>query len=147
MSWLARRAGNDFSRRQLLEPIRERRGSNKNPSPPSESPRSGKLARRYLQRQQLLDLGAAALAYLTELTHRQPQIWIHDVERLQEQLQTHTSKPFVTDRLCVEGKHQFGRGAQYAINSAWEECVPMRMRMNSSRSRFPAIASISSSVS
>src|SRR5438874_1983366 len=68
VSWLARRAGNDFSRRQLLEPIRERRGSNKNPSPPSESPRSGKLARRYLQRQQLLDLGAAALAYLTELT-------------------------------------------------------------------------------
>ena len=39
--------------------------------------------------QHLLDLGAAALAYLTELTHRRPQIWIHDVERLQEQLQTH----------------------------------------------------------
>ena len=33
---------------------------------------SGKRARRYLQRQHLLDLGAAALAYLTELTHRPP---------------------------------------------------------------------------
>ena len=43
---------------------------------------SGKRARRYLQRQHLLDLGAAALAYLTELTHRRPQIWIADVERL-----------------------------------------------------------------
>jgi len=50
---------------------------------------SGKRARRYLQRQHLLDLGAAALAYLTELTHRRPQIWIHDVERLHDLLQTH----------------------------------------------------------
>ena len=50
---------------------------------------SGKRARRYLQRQHLLDLGSAALAYLTELTHRRPQIWIHDIERLHELLQTH----------------------------------------------------------
>jgi transposase len=50
---------------------------------------SGKRARRYLQRQPLLDLGAAALAYLTELTHRRPALWIHDVERLHELLQTH----------------------------------------------------------
>ena len=50
---------------------------------------SGKRARRYLQRQHLLDLGAAALAYLTELTHRRPQVWIHDVERLHALLQTH----------------------------------------------------------
>ena len=27
---------------------------------------------------------AAALAYLTELTHRRPQLWIHDVEQLHE---------------------------------------------------------------
>jgi transposase len=50
---------------------------------------SGKRARRYLQRQHLLDLGSAALAYLTELTHRRPQLWIHDVERLHDLLQTH----------------------------------------------------------
>ena len=50
---------------------------------------SGKRARRYLQRQHLLDLGSAALAYLTELTHRRPQIWIADVERLHGLLQTH----------------------------------------------------------
>ena len=50
---------------------------------------SGKRARRYLQRQDLLDLGSAALAYLTELTHRRPHVWIHDVERLHALLQTH----------------------------------------------------------
>ena len=50
---------------------------------------SGKRARRYLQRQHLLDLGAAALAYLTELTHRRPRGWIHEVEQLHALLQTH----------------------------------------------------------
>jgi transposase len=50
---------------------------------------SGKRARRYLQRQHLLDLGAAALAYLTELTHRRPRTWIGEVERLHALLQTH----------------------------------------------------------
>lgn len=50
---------------------------------------SGKRARRYLQRQHLLDLGPAALAYLTELTHRRPHTWVHDVERLHELLQTY----------------------------------------------------------
>jgi transposase len=50
---------------------------------------SGKRARRYLQRQHLIDLGAAALAYLTELTHRRPRTWIHEVERLHELLQAH----------------------------------------------------------
>jgi transposase len=50
---------------------------------------SGKRARRYLQRQHLLDLGPMALAYLTELTHRRSRTWIHDVERLHALLQTH----------------------------------------------------------
>jgi len=50
---------------------------------------SGKRARRYLQRQHLLDVGAAALAYLTELTHRRPKTWVPDVERLHTLLQTH----------------------------------------------------------
>jgi hypothetical protein len=49
---------------------------------------SGKRARRYLQRQHLIDLGPSALAYLTELTHRRPHTWIQDVERLHDLLQT-----------------------------------------------------------
>jgi transposase len=50
---------------------------------------SGKRARRYLQRQHLLELGTPALVYLTELTHRRPRTWIHEVERLHTLLQTH----------------------------------------------------------
>jgi len=50
---------------------------------------SGKRARRYLQRQHLIDLGATALAYLTELTYRRPRTWIPEVERLHALLQTH----------------------------------------------------------
>lgn len=50
---------------------------------------SGKRGKRYLERQHLLELGPAAHAYLTELTHRRPRIWVRDVERLQALLQTH----------------------------------------------------------
>ena len=50
---------------------------------------SGKRARRYLQRQHLLELGPTALAFLTELVHRRPRTWIYDVERLHALLQTH----------------------------------------------------------
>ena len=50
---------------------------------------SGKRAKRYLQREHLLALGASALDYLTELTHRRPRIWIRDVDRLHELLATY----------------------------------------------------------
>ena len=50
---------------------------------------SGKRAKRYLQREHLLALGAAALEYLTELTHRRPRIWIRDVDRLHALLDTY----------------------------------------------------------
>jgi transposase len=46
-------------------------------------------ARRDLQRQQLLALGAEALASLTELTHRRTRTWIQDVEQRHERLQSH----------------------------------------------------------
>jgi transposase len=49
---------------------------------------SGKRARRYLQRQHLIDLGPMALAYLTELTHRRPRQWIADIEQLHQLLGT-----------------------------------------------------------
>jgi transposase len=50
---------------------------------------SGKRAKRYLQREHLLALGASALEYLTELTHRRPQIWLRDVDRLHALLATY----------------------------------------------------------
>ncbi len=48
---------------------------------------SGKRGKRYLKRQQLLELGEPALAYLTELTHRRPRRWGHDVDQLHALLQ------------------------------------------------------------
>ena len=50
---------------------------------------SGKRAKRYMQREHLLDLGPAALEYLTELTHRRPRVWIRDVDRLHALLEEH----------------------------------------------------------
>jgi hypothetical protein len=48
---------------------------------------SGKRGKRYLKRQHLLELGEPALAYLTELIHRRPRRWVHDVDRLHALLQ------------------------------------------------------------
>jgi len=50
---------------------------------------SGKRAKRYMQREHLLELGHAALEYLTELTHRRPRVWIRDVDRLHALLEEH----------------------------------------------------------
>jgi len=48
---------------------------------------SGKRGKRYLKRQQLLELGEAAMAFLTEIVHRSPQSWIVEVDQLHEMLQ------------------------------------------------------------
>jgi transposase len=50
---------------------------------------SGKRAKRYLEREHLLELGRPALDYLTELTHRRPRLWLRDVHQLHELLQNH----------------------------------------------------------
>ena len=48
---------------------------------------SGTRGQRYLKRQHLLDLGSAALAYLTEVIHRRPRGWLGEVDRLHALLQ------------------------------------------------------------
>jgi hypothetical protein len=50
---------------------------------------SGQRAKRYLKREQLLELGPAALEYLTEIVHRRPRAWIQEVEALHALLQQH----------------------------------------------------------
>jgi hypothetical protein len=50
---------------------------------------SGKRAKRYMQREHLLGIGRVALEYLTELTHKRPQVWVRDVDRLHDLLQQH----------------------------------------------------------
>jgi hypothetical protein len=72
---------------------------------------SGKRARRYLQRQHLIDLGAAALAYLTELTHRRPRTWIPEIERLHVLLQTHGDAALRA--ACERGLADQAIGAEY----------------------------------
>ena len=49
---------------------------------------SGKRGKRYLKRQQLLELGEPALLYLTEIVHRRPREWFVDVDRLHQLLQS-----------------------------------------------------------
>jgi transposase len=48
---------------------------------------SGKRGQRYLKRQHLFETGAAAVAFLTELVHRQPRSWIGEVDQLHALLQ------------------------------------------------------------
>ena len=48
---------------------------------------TGRRARMYLKREQLLELGPAAQSILTELVHQRPRHWPDDVERLHELLQ------------------------------------------------------------
>ena len=52
---------------------------------------SGQRAKRYLQREHLVALGAPALTYLTELVHRRPRLWLRDVDRLHDLLERHGS--------------------------------------------------------
>ena len=70
---------------------------------------SGKRGKRYLKRQQLLELGEAALLYLTEIVHRRPREWFQDVDRLHQLLQSHG--PEVLRRAIEEGVKQQIYGA------------------------------------
>ncbi len=62
---------------------------------------SGKRGKRYLKRQQLLELGEPAFLYLTEIVHRRPRQWFHDIDRLHDILQSHGQE--VLRRAMEEG--------------------------------------------
>ena len=72
---------------------------------------SGKRGKRYLKRQQLLDLGEPAFRYLTEIVHRRPRQWFHDVDRLHALLQSHG--PEVLCRAMEAGLKEQVFGAVY----------------------------------
>lgn len=57
---------------------------------------SGKRAKRYYKREQILQLGPVALAYFTEIVHRRPKTWARDVEVLFDLLQAYGGED-----LCV----------------------------------------------
>lgn len=50
---------------------------------------SGKRAKHYLKREQLLELGDPAHHYLTEIFHRRPRAWVAEIDRLYDLLQQH----------------------------------------------------------
>jgi hypothetical protein len=75
---------------------------------------SGKRAKRYLQREHLLALGRPALEYLTELTHRRPQIWIRDVDRLHTLLATYGDEAVRT--AFTRGLAEQAIGAEYVAH-------------------------------
>ena len=72
---------------------------------------SGKRGKRYLKRQQILDLGAPALAYVTEIVHRRPKHWIQDIDRLHDILQVHG--PDILRRAMEDGLRTQLFGATY----------------------------------
>jgi transposase len=72
---------------------------------------SGKRAKRYLQREHLLKLGPEALAYLTELTHRRPQIWLRDIDRLHTLLATYGDDAMRA--ALARGVAEYAIGAEY----------------------------------
>jgi transposase len=72
---------------------------------------SGKRAKRYMKREHLLEIGTVALEYLTELTHRRPRVWVRDVDRLHDLLESHGEEAL---RAAFErGLAEYAFGAEY----------------------------------
>jgi hypothetical protein len=72
---------------------------------------SGQRAKRYMRREHLTRLGEHALAYITELVHRRPKIWIRDVDRIHDMLERHSDDEL---RLAFErGLADRNFGAEY----------------------------------
>lgn len=75
---------------------------------------SGKRAKLYFQRQQLLELGAPAEALLTEIVHSRPRTWKGDVERLFEALQAHGAADLLAAIRAALARELFG--AEYVLD-------------------------------
>lgn len=75
---------------------------------------SGQRAKRYLQREHLLELGRVALEYLTELTHRRPRLWLHDVDYLHRLLATYGE--VALRQALAQGLAEHAIGAEYVAH-------------------------------
>lgn len=72
---------------------------------------SGQRAKRYMKREHLTRLGEHAVAYITELVHRRPKIWIRDIDRMHDMLERHSDTEM---RSAFErGLAERGFGAEY----------------------------------
>ena len=69
---------------------------------------SGKRGRNYAKREQLFDLGAELVEFITELVHRRPNRWFDDVDRLHELLGLHGDRALVVAVQRALAQRQFG---------------------------------------
>jgi transposase len=69
---------------------------------------SGKRAKRYYKREQLLGLGPVALEYLTELVYRRPKTWAGDVDDLYEMLTVYGDGSVLRAMELSLGEETFG---------------------------------------
>jgi transposase len=83
---------------------------------------AGKRGRRYMQREHLLELGSVALEYLTELTHRRPQVWSRDVEKLHALLDKHGEQALRS--ALQRGLAEHAIGAEYIAHFLSVDGVP-----------------------
>jgi hypothetical protein len=88
---------------------RRKKGEPKAPLPEHRASKiaavHGKRAKLYERRQQLLDLGPAALEVLTEITHREPRLSSRRIEELHAMLDEHGD-----ERLRAAFEHAFDTG-------------------------------------
>lgn len=75
------------------EHVRKKGRKEKSVLPEHRAARLAKVAgtrgRRYLKRQDVFEVGPAAVDYLSELVHRRPRLWPDDVDHLHDLLQVH----------------------------------------------------------
>jgi hypothetical protein len=75
---------------------------------------SGKRAKRYYKREQLLGLGRVAFEYLTELVYRKPKTWADDVDALFDLMQLYGDGPTRYALELALGEKTFG--AEYVAH-------------------------------
>lgn len=75
---------------------------------------SGVRAKRYRRRQDLFEVGAAAIEYLTELIYRRPKTWYQDVDDLHDLLQA--VGPEVMRTAFAKGLSHGTFGAEYVLH-------------------------------
>ncbi len=96
----------------------------------------GGRARLYYQRQSLWELGLAAEAWLTDLVHRRPTQWRHDVEQCFDLLQAHGPARLLAAFAWGVAHHAIG--AEYVLNALRRAGRRQREALSASRIAFDA---------
>ena len=89
---------------------------------------SGQRARRYLKREQLLELGPAADEYLAEIVHRRPRAWIAEVEALHGLLQQHGAESL--QAAFVRALEHGTYGTEYVTHFLREASAPRQEELS-----------------